>query len=457
MAKVGRDRRAGSRPRAPVRRGSARRNRRCSPLPLSRRNLPAPAARSSCSYGRGPMRVEQLRTGAEARISNEGGRLVAVLVNGGTAKAVPGTWSATSELLAVQLAPRFPNVSFVEVRYRVKTWKALDSCIQDADAALELAASNGAGLPFWSASRWEVPSRSVSSTPPRLSGVLGLAPWIPPELPVDGLHGKRFDVVHGAWDRYLPGIPGVSPGHSRAAWQRARRLGAEGTYSVIPRGLHGCAVRSRRGGLVRLPRWRAWVEHTAAGIERFAADRGLMYRFLQLSVGTLMRLVWRLRVDGADRMPAGGGRPRGEPRVGARPALPRGGVPAAAALPDERGAVAQPSRRPHPRHLWRDQGRARPRRPGRCVGRRPHPRGRPRRRRLPARDGVAVSLAAVAARRRAAGAGDGGAAPARRDRELGAGAPPAPGEARGSRACWFSSGSRSRSNRGRRPSPLHAS
>jgi 1-acyl-sn-glycerol-3-phosphate acyltransferase len=31
-----------------------------------------------------------------------------------------------------------------------------------------------------------------------------------------------------------------------------------------------------------------------------------MYRFLQLSVGTLMRLVWRLRVDGADRMPAGG-------------------------------------------------------------------------------------------------------------------------------------------------------
>ena len=31
-----------------------------------------------------------------------------------------------------------------------------------------------------------------------------------------------------------------------------------------------------------------------------------MYRFLQLSVGTLLRLVWRLRVDGADRMPAGG-------------------------------------------------------------------------------------------------------------------------------------------------------
>ena len=217
------------------------------------------------------MRVEQLRTGAEARISNEGGRLVAVLVNGGTAKPVPGTWSATSELLAVQLAPRFPNVSFVEVRYRVKTWKALDSCIQDADAALELAASNGAratllvGFSMGGAVAIGVVDAAV------VAGVLGLAPWIPPELPVDGLRGKRFDVVHGAWDRYLPGIPGVSPGHSRVAWQRARRFGAEGTYSVIPRGLHGCAVRSRRGGLVRLPRWRAWVEHTAAGIERFAA------------------------------------------------------------------------------------------------------------------------------------------------------------------------------------------
>ena len=32
-----------------------------------------------------------------------------VLVNGGTAKAVPGTWSATSELLATELAPRFPD------------------------------------------------------------------------------------------------------------------------------------------------------------------------------------------------------------------------------------------------------------------------------------------------------------------------------------------------------------
>ena len=31
-----------------------------------------------------------------------------------------------------------------------------------------------------------------------------------------------------------------------------------------------------------------------------------MYRLLQLTVGPLVRLVWRLRVEGAERLPAGG-------------------------------------------------------------------------------------------------------------------------------------------------------
>ena len=43
---------------------------------------------------------------------------------------------------------------------------------------------------------------------PNVTGVLGLAPWIPERLSLEGLRGKRFDVVHGSWDRYLPGIPG---------------------------------------------------------------------------------------------------------------------------------------------------------------------------------------------------------------------------------------------------------
>ena len=69
---------------------------------------------------------------------NDAAPLAVVLVNGGSARAVPGTWSATSELLTTELAPRFPRLAFAEVRYRIKTWNELDSCLADARAALDL-------------------------------------------------------------------------------------------------------------------------------------------------------------------------------------------------------------------------------------------------------------------------------------------------------------------------------
>jgi pimeloyl-ACP methyl ester carboxylesterase len=212
-------------------------------------------------------RVVTLATGAEARLRNEGAPCSAVLVNGGTARAEPGTWSSTSELLAEQLEPRFRGVTLIEVRYRVKTWKELPSCIADAEAALELAGDSPTlliGFSMGGAVAIAVSGRAS------VAAVLGLAPWIPRQLPLDGLAGKRLDVVHGGWDRYLPGIPGVKPESSRAGFDRAIASGAHGTYSLVPRGLHGCAVRSPTGRLVRLPRWRQWVEHTAAAVVRFS-------------------------------------------------------------------------------------------------------------------------------------------------------------------------------------------
>ena len=218
-------------------------------------------------------RVVALPTGAEARLRNEGAPLAAILANGGTAKAVAGTWSATSELLASELAPRHLGIAFSEVRYRVKSWKALPSCVADMEAAVELAESQGAdrtiliGFSMGGAVSIGVAGhRSVT-------GVLGLAPWIPPELELAGLEGKRLDVVHGAWDRWLPGIPGVSPASSRAGFQRARALGVEGTYTLLDRALHGAAVRRRSGELVRLPRWRAWVSWVDEALTRFTRAR----------------------------------------------------------------------------------------------------------------------------------------------------------------------------------------
>jgi len=210
-------------------------------------------------------RPDRLSTGADMRLRHEDAPLAVVLVNGGSARAVPGTWSATSELLTTRLAPRFTEVAFAEVRYRLKTWNALDSCMADARAALDLVARPSLLVGF---SMGGAVSIGVAAHPAAV-GVLGLAPWIPEQLPLEGLHGKRLDILHGSWDRYLPGVPGVSAASSRRGFERARALGIVGTYNLIPRGLHGAAVRRSSGALVELPRAGAWIEGVAERLEAF--------------------------------------------------------------------------------------------------------------------------------------------------------------------------------------------
>jgi dienelactone hydrolase len=212
------------------------------------------------------MRPFLLTRGAEARVRNREGPRAAVLVNGGTARRVPGTWSATSEWLAERLSARFPEVAFVEVRYRTKSWNELPSCIEDAEDALTATARPALLVGFSMGGAVAIEAASHDSA----AAVLGLAPWIPPQLGLHPLDGKRFDVVHGAWDRWFPLVPGVSPAHSRSGFERALAAGAQGTYTVIPRGLHGVAVRSRRGSIVTLPRARAWLGPVSDAIERFS-------------------------------------------------------------------------------------------------------------------------------------------------------------------------------------------
>jgi dienelactone hydrolase len=215
--------------------------------------------------------VVTLPTGAEARLTNRG-RLAAVLVNGGTAQPLPGTWSATSELLTRELAPRFAGIGFLEVKYRIKSWRMLERCFDDATAAIDLAVAEGAvlcllvGFSMGGAVGIGVAGHDA------VEGVLGLSPWIPSRLSLDGLAGRRLDVLQGALDRALPGIPGVSPASSRAGFERARALGVDGSYELIRGGLHGCAVRAPSGRLLRLPRWRAWMDGVARGLERFQAS-----------------------------------------------------------------------------------------------------------------------------------------------------------------------------------------
>ena len=211
-----------------------------------------------------------LSTGAELRVTGDGGPAV-LCVNGGQAAAVPGTWSATIEWLVSRLAPSFPELRFAEVRYRIKSWRHLDACIADARAALlEVAAPRTLLLGFSMGGGVAI----ACAGDPSVEGVLGLAPWIPDELSVEPLRGKRLRVLHGSLDRALPGVPGVSPEVARRGFERARALGVDGELTVIRGAVHGIALRSPSGTLVRLPRARRWLELASAEVGRFARNDG---------------------------------------------------------------------------------------------------------------------------------------------------------------------------------------
>ena len=212
--------------------------------------------------------LHPLTTGAEARSRGPAGGLAVVCANGGQAAAVPGTWSASIEWLVDGLAARFPDLRFVEVRYRVKSWKRLDWCVGGRARRDRERRSRARPARRLLDGRRRLGACRVPSVGD--AAVLGLAPWLPDELDVSPLVGRRLDVLHGALDRWLPGIPGVSPSISRRGFERATRLGVEGTYRLIPGAVHGIALRSRRSGrLLALPRAARWKELAGEHVAHF--------------------------------------------------------------------------------------------------------------------------------------------------------------------------------------------
>lgn len=194
------------------------------------------------------------------------GRDVVVCVNGGQAGEVEGTWSASLEWLVLRLAPRLPHLRFAEVRYRVKSWRRLDRCVDDARAAVREAGGDRTALLGFSMGGAVAIG---AADEPSVERVLGLAPWIPDRLALDPLRGRRLDVLHGSLDRWLPGIPGVSPASSRRGFERARALGVEGTYELIHGALHGVALRAHWGPALPLPRATAWARRVEAQLATF--------------------------------------------------------------------------------------------------------------------------------------------------------------------------------------------
>ena len=209
-----------------------------------------------------------LASGAEARITNGLAERVVVTLGGGREAEEPGTWSASNEWLVRRLAPSFPALGFLEVRYRLKSWKRLELCVEDALAAVQAAVEGGAERVVLVGFSMGGAVAVSAAGHPAVRTVVGLAPWLPDRLPFETLAGRRFAVIHGSLDRGLPGVPGVTAASSKRGFERARLFTDDGDYTLIRLGLHGAAVRPR-WGLTALPRASRWAELLRRELERF--------------------------------------------------------------------------------------------------------------------------------------------------------------------------------------------
>ena len=219
--------------------------------------------------------MARLASGAELRLTGPTDRAAVVCMNGGQRAEVEGTWSASLEWLVRRLAPRFPELGFAELRYRIKSWNRLDLCIEDAREAIQ--AVGAPRVLLLGFSMGGAVGISVAGEP-TVEEVLGLAPWIPDRLDLTPLTGRRLTVLHGSLDRALPGIPGVSPADSRRGFERAHALGVPGEYTLLRGAMHGLALRAHWGRPVPLPRARAWAGLVARELDRFEGSRSISAR-----------------------------------------------------------------------------------------------------------------------------------------------------------------------------------
>ena len=197
-----------------------------------------------------------------------------VCVNGGSGAPVPGDWSASMQWLVERLAPEHPALAFHEVRYRVKSWNRLGSCLEDAEAALDAVADpDGRRTLLLGFSMGGAVSIGVAGHP-SVSTVVGLAPWIPDRLDVGGMRGRRLAVIQGSLDGWLPGVPGIRPASSRAGFERVRAQGIEASYTLIRGALHPVALRWGGERLLPAPRAATWARLVGGELTRFQAEEG---------------------------------------------------------------------------------------------------------------------------------------------------------------------------------------
>lgn len=128
-----------------------------------------------------------------------------------------------------RVAPRFAEagVATTLLQFAVKGWNALEepSPVPDAREALAHLETLHPGVPVVVLGHSMGARAAVRvADAPNVVGVVGLAPWLPQDDPVDALRGKHLVAVHGRRDRI------TSPRHTRRYVERARALAASAEY-----------------------------------------------------------------------------------------------------------------------------------------------------------------------------------------------------------------------------------
>ena len=215
-----------------------------------------------------------LASGAELRRTGPEDGLPVLCLGGGTGGEAPGQWNSGYRWLISKLAPRHPELAFHELRYRIRSWKHLEMCIEDAQAALDAVADHDGRQTLLIGYSMGGAVAISTADHPSVDTVVGLAPWIPDRVDVGRLQGRRLAVIHGNLDGGFLGFPGVSPSSSRAGAARARAEGVEVSYSLIRGAIHAIAFPGPGGRLIPAPRARTWLRLLDQQVARFQAEDG---------------------------------------------------------------------------------------------------------------------------------------------------------------------------------------